>query len=67
MSKKLTKHHRRNRHNGGDSRPENISYVPNKKHEAFHTVFGSMNSEEICSLLNKVWGDYRYHFSCERK
>jgi len=52
---KITVHHRKCRsHNGGDE-PENLSYVTEKRHQAWHTVFGNKTPKQIVEDLNNIW------------
>ena len=50
-----TKHHRCMRHHGGTDTypPDNIVMLPRKIHEAFHTVFGGRDAEQIAEYLNE--------------
>lgn len=52
---KITAHHRRCRSHGGGDNPENISYVPEKKHQAWHVLFSNKTPAQIVQLLNDVW------------
>lgn len=56
-----TEHHRLAQANGGtDFFPENnVIFVPRRKHERFHALFGSMTVEQIVRELNEVWIDPR--------
>lgn len=58
--KQITRHHRKNRANRGTDDESNISLVPRKKHESFHTLFSTMNTSQIAEELNKVWIDPTY-------
>ena len=51
----LTVHHRRCRSNGGSDNPENLSYVTEKKHQAWHLLFSNKTPAQIVQLLNDVW------------
>lgn len=63
MSKKcrlsctLTKHHRKPKARGGDGGESNVSVVSDKKHKAFHALFGIMTPLEIAEELNVRWLD----------
>ncbi len=48
-------HHRRPESLGGTNVPSNISFVIPKLHQAWHVLFGNMNSEQICNLINMYW------------
>jgi hypothetical protein len=56
----LTKHHRLPRKLGGESTRENISFVPEKLHQAFHLLFGANSAEKIAQELNDNWVDPNY-------
>jgi len=65
FQKKMSRHHRKCRSNGGTSHPSNISLVSRVAHNAFHIVFGSKNPDEICEELNRIWLDRAYRFTCQ--
>lgn len=52
---RLTVHHRRCRSNGGSDNPENLSYVTEKKHQAWHILFSNKTPAQIVQILNDVW------------
>ena len=65
--KVMTKHHRKMKcHNGTDD-TRNIYVVCEKKHQAFHTLFGHMNAEEIARELSKNWLDPDYYLECHKR
>lgn len=51
----LTRHHRKPRSRGGRENHENISIVDDKKHQAYHTMFGNMTTKELVNELNKKY------------
>lgn len=52
----LTKHHRIPRANPNSTDEKwNISMVPLKKHQAYHTLFGTKNPQQIAEYLSSVW------------
>ena len=51
----MTKHHRCTISHGGSNDPENISYVQEQAHRAFHLLFADMSPEDVARELNKVW------------
>ena len=53
--KKLTKHHRRPRKLRGNGNPENISWISDKKHRAWHTLFNHNDALAIAKNLI-MWG-----------
>lgn len=53
----LTKHHRKCKSKGGLGTPNNISYVPDKLHIAYHKVFGNCTPHQIANILNEHWID----------
>ena len=62
MSQKtrLTVHHRRCKSNGGRNQPENLVYVDQLKHRAWHILFGNMKIDQIAYVLNNTWIDPRF-------
>ena len=50
-------HHRRAKVNGGSGKISsgNMIEVDVLKHRAFHLLFGTKNTEQIASTLNKTW------------
>ena len=53
-----TRHHRRPKENFGSDDESNISYVTEKRHRAYHILFGSgANVHAIAKQLNEVWID----------
>ncbi len=62
-----TKHHRRPRSKGGNGDPENISYIPDADHKAWHQLFVNYDPEKISQLINELYLDPRYRFVCIRK
>jgi len=66
-AKVMTKHHRKMQHHKGTDAPSNIYIVCEKKHQAFHTLFGHMNAEEIAQELNKHWIDPAYYLECRKR
>lgn len=63
----ITKHHRKMRCHGGGNEEANISYVPRKKHQAFHTVFGNMTTPQMVKVLNEVWLDPAWQITATKK
>lgn len=59
---KFTRHHRRPRSIGGCDQDWNISILPEKQHQAWHTLFGNMTAFEIAKLINEKYLDSRYVF-----
>lgn len=49
---KTTTHHRLPTSRGGTNKHENISYVPDKQHRAYHYLFGNMIPEELIKEFN---------------
>lgn len=58
---KLTKHHRRPKSKGGKGTVDNISMVPNKLHEAYHTLFCNYSVQRQCQILNDHFIDPDYY------
>lgn len=67
-SKKITKHHRRPRKQGGGNEDSNISLVQNRLHRAWHMLFsGDMTPEDIAERISDTWLDPRYKLVAVRK
>lgn len=62
---KLTKHHKIpvSKHGGGG---DNISFVPRKLHEAYHTLFINYDPYRIAQILNEMFIDPHYRMRVER-
>lgn len=52
--RRLTKHHIVPRSRGGSNDPENIMWLSEKKHEAWHILFANKTIPEIIGLLKKI-------------
>lgn len=52
---KLTKHHLQPRSKGGECKEYNISYVPNKLHDAWHFMFSNYTPTKIAHIINEHW------------
>ena len=50
-ARKLTRHHIINTVRGGDNSPENIIFIKNERHQAWHLLFNNMSFLEIAMLL----------------
>jgi hypothetical protein len=57
IMRKLTNHHRKCRANGGSDDNGNISMVTDRKHKAWHVLFGCKEPHKIVWELNNVWMD----------
>lgn len=53
-------------HKGTDD-PKNIYICSEKRHQAFHTLFGHMNAEEIARELSAHWLDPAYYLECHKR
>lgn len=62
-----TRHHRKPQSEGVNDDPTNISHVPIKKHQAWHTLFRDFKPEKIASIINQIWLDPDYKFFAYRK
>lgn len=49
-----SRHHRKCRSNGGTNDKENIVYVSQVAHRAFHTLFANKNAYGIAQILNQT-------------
>lgn len=58
--RKLTQHHRNPKSLGGTDEQSNISNVTEKKHRAWHVLFGTKTPDKIIWELNNVWMDPAY-------
>ena len=67
MRQKYTKHHRKCTSNGGKNELQNISYVPENKHRAWHVLTNNMHPMDIAVMLNESYLDPDYEFVCRRK
>jgi hypothetical protein len=57
MSKRRrwTQHHRKLSSDGGDKSPENLVWVTDKQHKAWHLLFNSDGPNEIARKCNEIW------------
>lgn len=53
-------HHRRPRSVGGTNSPSNISYVPSRKHNNYHTIFGDFNIFQVADKINAYFRPLGY-------
>lgn len=53
--KRLDRHHRKCRSNGGNNNAENISLVTQKQHRAWHLLFQNRTPAEIARVITEVW------------
>lgn len=64
----MTRHHRKSKSLGGTAEKGNISKIPHKKHQAWHTLFpGNWTAERIAEEINRVYLDPAYRLVLERK
>lgn len=56
----LTRHHRCPRSLGGKHEGENISFVPEKLHNAYHLLFANNPVTKIADIMNEHWVDPEY-------
>ncbi len=52
-----SKHHRRPSSTGGSDVRENISWVTEKKHRAWHMLFADVEPPAIAKIINDEWLD----------
>jgi hypothetical protein len=57
---KTTRHHRKPTSIGGTNEKRNISFVPQKQHEAWHTLFENKTPLQIVTKINKDYIDPDY-------
>ena len=55
-----TRHHLKMKSHGGHNNRENIIYVDDRLHKAFHLLFRNMTCEEIAFELNQHWIDKKW-------
>lgn len=64
------RHHRRPQSLGGTAGRYHdqkfIVWVDERKHEAWHRLFGNMTPEEVFDEINNRWLDPRYRIGLER-
>lgn len=56
----LTRHHRRPKSKGGANEGENISFVPEKLHNAWHLLFANYSVSKVAEIMNEHWVDPDY-------
>ena len=56
----LTRHHRKPRSLGGEHEGENISFVPEKLHNAYHLLYSNNPATKIADIMNEHWLDPGY-------
>ncbi len=56
----LTRHHRRPKSKGGANEGDNISFVPEKLHNAWHLLFANYSPIKIAEIINEHWMDTKY-------
>ncbi len=65
-----SRHHNKNRSKGGNSQGKNIYNLDQRRHEAWHFLFGNMSFEEVAEMLlravrmkqgyyNRLWAERR--------
>lgn len=60
MAHKKTVHHRKPRSIGGTDDTRNLSYITDRKHKAWHTLFQNKRADQIVWELNNVYLDPDY-------
>jgi hypothetical protein len=65
----MTCHHRRCKINGGSDSfpPHNVALVPLKKHQAWHTLTGSMSPYQIAKMFTELYIDPEYTLVAVKK
>jgi hypothetical protein len=64
--RKLVRHHKQCRSNGGDNEKANISIVQEDHHRAWHTIFSNLLPPTISFIINDKWLDPRWKMLCVR-
>lgn len=67
LPKQYDKHHRKPSSRGGGSKERNISIVPRRQHQAWHTLFSNLSPETISAIINEKWIDPDFEFICIKK
>lgn len=62
-----SRHHRKPRSLGGLTTKENISFVEETEHRAFHTLFKNWTPQKIAKKLNEKWLDPEWKFIVVRR
>ena len=60
----MTRHHRRCRSNGGGNESENISWVSDNCHKAWHINFSNFQPHTIAHIINDKWIPRDKKFIC---
>ena len=55
-----TKHHIFPKSHGGTNKKDNIIFVTNTKHQAYHTIFQDATPLEVIKILIEEWGFENY-------
>jgi hypothetical protein len=63
----LSTHHRKPQSIGGKDRPRNISQLPQKQHQAWHTCFWNLTAEQIAEEINEKYLDPDFIFVVRRR
>ena len=64
---KRTRHHRRPRSAGGNSKKGNISNVRQVDHVAFHRLFGPGLPHVIAEIINEIWIDPEFELVVRKR
>jgi hypothetical protein len=64
---KRTRHHRKPRSAGGNSKKGNISNVREVDHVAFHRLFGPGLPHVIAEIINTIWIDPEYELVVRKR
>ena len=67
MAKKKTRHHRKPKSLGGDDSSRNISWISDKRHKAWHILFGNYAVWKIALIINKQFIDPDYVLVPEKR
>ena len=65
--KKKTGHHRKPRSTGGSNDRENISWVTDHEHRAYHMLFDNKPPREVARILTKRWIDPEWVLIAQKK
>lgn len=54
---KYSRHHRKPKSLGGTGEPRNIVWIPQRKHDAFHLLFGNKTPQQIADEITTFYLD----------
>ena len=64
---KFSKHHRKPKSLGGTGEPRNITWIPMRKHDAWHLLFANKTAEQIADEISTFYLDPDFELIARRK